>query len=114
LPLLVGKAKAIEMMFKGTQLTPEEAEKIGLVTAVFPGPELYEKSLDYAARLARQATAAIARIKRCVNIGLQEGFASGLAAEQQAFRDNIVSRDAREGVAAFLEGRQPVFDGNLK
>ncbi len=111
LPLVVGKARAIQMMFKGLQLTPEEAERIGLVNAVFPQAELYEKSLDYAARLARQATGAIARIKRCVNTGLREGFASGLATEQEAFRENIVSRDAREGVAAFLERRQPSFEG---
>jgi enoyl-CoA hydratase/carnithine racemase len=111
LPMVVGKARAIEMMFKGLQFTAEEAEKIGLVHAALPAAELHARSLDYAARLARQASAAIARIKHCVHVGLHEGFARGLAAEQQAFRDNIVSRDAREGVAAFLEGRQPTFTG---
>lgn len=112
LPQLVGKGKAIELMFKGLQLTPEEAEKIGLVTAVIPAEELYDRSLDYAARLARQATAAIARIKHCVAVGLRDGLASGLAAEREAFRQNITSSDAREGVAAFLAGRPPVFTGN--
>jgi enoyl-CoA hydratase/carnithine racemase len=111
LPLLVGKAKAIEMMFKGLQLTPEQAEKLGLVSAVFPQESLHEQSLDYATRLARQATAAIARIKHCVNVGLRDGLARGLAAERAAFRENIVSRDAREGVDAFLAGRKPVFEG---
>jgi enoyl-CoA hydratase len=111
LPLLVGKARAIEMMFKGLQLTPEEAEKAGLLNAVFPQESLYERSLDYATRLARQATAAIARIKNCVNIGLREGLERGFAAESQAFRENIASPDAREGVAAFVAGRKPVFKG---
>jgi enoyl-CoA hydratase/carnithine racemase len=111
LPLLVGKAKAVEMMFKGLQLTPREAERIGLVNEVFSQEELYAKSLDYTTRLARQATRAIARIKRCVNTGLKEGFAHGLAAEHEAFRENIVEPDAREGVAAFLEGRKAVFKG---
>ena len=111
LPLLLGKAKAVEMMFKGLQLTPEEAEKIGLVNAVFPAEELHAKSLDYAARLAQQATQAIARIKRCVNTGVREGFHRGLAAEQEVFRENIRGPDAREGVAAFLEGRKPIFNG---
>jgi enoyl-CoA hydratase/carnithine racemase len=99
------------MMFKGLQLTPEEAEKTGLLNAVFPQESLYERSLDYATRLARQATAAIARIKNCVNIGLREGLERGFAAESQAFRENIVSPDAREGVAAFVAGRKPVFKG---
>ncbi|MBW1787039.1 MAG: enoyl-CoA hydratase/isomerase family protein [Deltaproteobacteria bacterium] len=111
LPLLVGKAKAIEMMFKGLQLTPEEARKIGLVNQVFPSEELYEKSMDYAGRLARQATGAIAKIKECVRTGLNEGFEKGLAAERRAFKENIASADAKEGVAAFLEGRKPVFNG---
>ena len=108
---LVGKAKAIEMMFKGLQLTPAEAQAIGLVTDVYPQEELYARSLDYAARLSRQATAAIARIKRCVHTGLNEGLRSGLKAEIEAFKENIASPDAKEGVAAFLEGRKPRFKG---
>lgn len=111
LPLLVGKGKAIEMMLKGLQLSPEEAERIGLVNAVVPEPSLYGHSFDYAARLARQATGAIARIKRCVHIGFREGIARGFAAEREAFRENIGSRDAREGVDAFLSGRKPLFTG---
>jgi enoyl-CoA hydratase/carnithine racemase len=111
LPLLLGKARAIEIMFKGLQLTPEEAEKIGLVNAVFPKEELYARSLDYAVRLSRQATQAISQIKRCVNTGIREGFNQGLAAERQAFKENIKSPDTREGVTAFLEKRKPVFRG---
>lgn len=111
LPLLVGKAKALEMMFKGLQHTPEEAEEIGLVNAVYSKEDLYEKSLDYAVRLSRQATRAISRIKRCVNIGLREGFVHGLAEEIRAFEENIRESDAREGIQAFLEGRKPVFKG---
>lgn len=111
LPLLVGKARAVEMMFKGLQLTPEDAERIGLVNRVFPKEELYEKSFDYAVRLARQATRALARIKRCVNTGLREGIVRGLAMEIQAFEENIREPDAREGVKSFLEGRKPVFKG---
>lgn len=111
LPLTVGKTKAVEMMFKGLQLDPAEAKAIGLVNEVFPVEELYEKSLDYAARLARQATRAIGRIKACVNTGLREGIKAGLAAEMEACRANIVEADAKEGIAAFLEGRKPFFKG---
>jgi enoyl-CoA hydratase/carnithine racemase len=111
LPLVVGKGKALEMMFKGLQLTPEEAEKIGLVNAVYPKSELEERALDYAARLARQATGAIAKIKRCVNVGLYEGFERGIAEEQKAFEENITAPDVSEGVTAFLDGRKPEFQG---
>ena len=111
LPLLVGKGRALEMMFKGLQLTADEAEQIGLVNAVHPQAELDERVRDYAARLARQATGAIAGIKRCVNTGLREGFARGLAEERETVEENFASPDVREGVEAFLAGRKPDFRG---
>jgi enoyl-CoA hydratase/carnithine racemase len=111
LPLLVGKGKALEMMFKGLQLTADEAERIGLVNAVVPQAELDERVRDYAARLARQATGAIAAIKRCVNAGQREGFARGLAEERAAVAANFASPDVREGIEAFLAGRTPDFQG---
>ena len=111
LPLLVGKGKALEMMFKGLQLTPGEAERIGLVNAVFPQAELEERVQDYAVRLARQATGAIARIKGCVRTGFYEGTAKGLAEERRAVVENFESPDVREGIDAFLDGRKPRFRG---
>ncbi len=111
LPQMIGRARAIEMMYKGLQITPEEAKNIGLVNDIFPKEDLYEKSLDYAARLSRQATGAIARIKRCVNELYAEGFQAGLSMERQAFKENIRSHDAIEGVDAFLSNRKPEFKG---
>jgi len=111
LPLLVGKGRAIEMMFKGLQLTSEEAERIGLVNAVFPRAELEERVQDYAARLARQATGAIARIKACVRTGIYEGTEKGLAEERRSVLENFGSPDVREGLDAFLAGRKPLFRG---
>ena len=108
---LVGKGKALELMFKGLQLTPEDALQAGLVTALSPPEELYDHSLDYAARLARQATGAIAGIKSAVNVGLREGFARGMEEEARAFRQNIRSQDVKEGIEAFLDGRKPSFKG---
>ena len=78
---------------------------------VFSQADLYEKSLDYAKRLARQATGALAKIKSCVNTGMREGFEKGLAREMEAFRENIFTPDAKEGVDAFLSNRKPEFKG---
>ncbi|MBW2179359.1 MAG: enoyl-CoA hydratase/isomerase family protein [Deltaproteobacteria bacterium] len=113
LPLVVGKPKAIEMMYKGLQITPEEAKVIGLINDIFPQDKLFEMSFDYARRLARQATGAIAKIKKCVHIGLCEGFEKGLLAEQAAFKENIFTADAKEGVDAFLSNRKPEFTGEF-
>jgi enoyl-CoA hydratase/carnithine racemase len=111
LPTIVGKAKALEMMFKGLQITSDEALNIGLVNGVFPQEDLFEKSLDYARRLARQATGAIGRIKQCTLAGLRQGFKKGMAMERAAFKENIVTHDAKEGIDAFLSGRKPEFKG---
>jgi len=111
LPQLVGKAKALEMMIKGLQLEPKNALKTGLINDIFPQSEIFERSLDYAKRLARQATGAIARIKACVYEGYHGGIEKGLAKEIEVFGENIESHDAKEGVLAFLEGRKPNFIG---
>jgi enoyl-CoA hydratase/carnithine racemase len=111
LPLVVGKTKAVEMMFKGLMITPEEAKEIGLVNDVFAEGELYNKSFDYALRLSRQATGAIARIKKCMITGIREGFEAGLSMEFETFRANIISPDAKEGIDSFLSGRKPEFKG---
>jgi len=107
----VGRAKAIEMLIKGRIFNPEEAKHIGLVNDVFPQEELYEKSFDFARRLAKQATGAIARIKSCMSIGLRQGFEKGMAREIETFKENIFSPDAKEGIDAFLNNRKPVFKG---
>jgi len=111
LPLIAGRPKAIEMMYKGLQITPEEAKKASLVNDTFPKDELFDKSFDYARRLALQATGAIRRIKQCIRTGFYEGFEKGLAMEMTTFKDNIVSPDAKEGIDAFLSGRKPEFKG---
>ena len=61
--------------------------------------------------IARQATGAIARIKGCVNTGIYQGTAAGLAEERRAVAENFESPDVREGVEAFLAGRKPRFRG---
>jgi len=88
-----------------------EALQIGLVHAVSPSAELEGRPQGHAAGLARQATGAIARIKRCVNTGFHEGLARGLAEEHRAVGEDFDSPDAREDVAAFLTGRNPPFRG---
>ena len=108
---LVGKTKATEMMIKGLQIAPQEAKALGIINEVYAADELYAKSLDYAQRLALQATGAIDCIKQCIRAGLAGGSREGLAKELEVFKVNITREDAREGVDAFLGGRKPEFKG---
>ena len=111
LPQVVGKAKAIEMMYKGLQLKPEEAKEIGLVNDVYSKEDLQEKCFEYALELSQQATGAIGRIKTCIAAGINQGLDNGLAVEMKTFKENIFTDDAKEGINAFLERRQPEFKG---
>lgn len=111
LPMTAGKAKAIEMMFKGLQLTPDDAMEIGLVNKLTPEDEIFDYSFNFAKRLALQATHAIAMIKASLYTGLYKGFEKGIEREMEAFKENIFTPDAREGVDAFFQGRKPEFKG---
>ncbi len=108
---LVGKGKAVEMMYKGLQLMPAEALAAGLINRVVEEQNLFEESFDYCVRLARQATGAIASIKQCMNVGINRGVEAGMKMERKLFLENIFSDDAKEGVSAFLESRKPLFKG---
>jgi enoyl-CoA hydratase/carnithine racemase len=111
LPMVVGKTRAIEMMYKGLQIKPEEAREIDLINDIFPQSELYDRAFNYAKRLARQATGAIGAIKKSLLTGLYHGFNKGIEVEQRAFKENIHSPDVKEGIDAFLTGRKPEFKG---
>ncbi len=111
LPRLVGYQRAKEIIFSGRQVGAEEARDIGLADRVTPGDRLLETALTDAGRWAAGPTIAYGAAKRTLNRSLRLGLDEGLAAEAQAFRDCFRTRDAREGVAAFLEKREALFEG---
>ena len=115
---IVGKAKAIELMTLGALLSFEDAKGLGLVTHVWGEDDLKGKSfrdavLDYAAQFTppHRASKAVGLIKRAVQSGLEMGFSEGLALERELQQRLFESDDAREGIAANLEKRKPVFRG---
>jgi enoyl-CoA hydratase len=105
---LVGPGRATELIMKGLQLSPQEADEEGIVHFLVEPAELEERARDYAVRLARQAPVALRGIKRAIRAaGTPEGF----AVEREAFREVLASEDAERGVNAFLEGDRPSFSG---
>ncbi len=109
---LVGRARAAEMLMLGDRLSAREAEAIGLVNRV---GETDEETLEIAAglarRLAAQAPVAIRLIKKALNDGADGDLVRGLAVEREAMIEAYLSADADEGVAAFLEKREPKWEG---
>jgi enoyl-CoA hydratase len=108
---LIGKAKAIELLFEGNAVSADTAVEIGLVHKVFDRDELKGKTLEYAHRLSKQAPVAVALIKKCINEGVDADLKRGLEIEGDALISALQTEDAQEGILAYLEKRAFEFKG---
>lgn len=110
LPRLIGRARALEMMFSGVPIPAAKAEAWGLVNGVIEAEALERHVLDYARIVASRSRRTAARLKAAVTDGLDRDLESGLELERLAIVEVLRSDDYREGLAAFAERREPVFD----
>ena len=69
LPRSIGKSKAMEMVLTGNRISAEEAEKIGLVSAVFPAEKLVEEAIKTADKIANHSKIVVQLAKEAVNAG---------------------------------------------
>ena len=113
---LVGKAKAIELMVTGKQLSFDTAKEIGLVHEVWDASpaEWWEQVLAYARQFVppNKAAKAVGNIKRAVCSGIDVPFESALAIERELQQLLFQSEDAKEGIRSYVEKRAPVFKGS--
>lgn len=109
LPHLVGRGRAMELLITGRTIDAREALSCGLVEFIVPDNELLEKALEVAGQIAANSPSAVAATKRCVTVGLRDGFEAGLALERELRVETGSGPDAVEGKAAFLEKREPRF-----
>jgi enoyl-CoA hydratase/3-hydroxyacyl-CoA dehydrogenase len=108
---LVGKGRASELIFTGSQIGAEEAASIGLVNRAVPAHQLMIEARRLAARVAGQGPIAVGRAKTAINQALQSSLDAGLAFELEAVTLTFGSQDQKEGMTAFLERRRPEFKG---
>ncbi len=113
LPRLVGRSRAIEMMATGKTFSFEEAHALGLVNEIFESEGFSSKVLEYARQFCppHKASMAVGRIKRAVQSGLEMPFFEALSLERELQQQLFQSGDAAEGLAAYLEKRNPKFKG---
>ncbi len=105
LPRLVGLSKAMELILTGKAVTAAEAERIGLVSAVYPPDELMDRAMELAKAICANAPIAVVEAKRCIRQGMQTDLSTGLAFESEAFGVTCGTKDKVEGMSAFLEKR---------
>ncbi|MBL4628215.1 MAG: enoyl-CoA hydratase [Roseicyclus sp.] len=106
---LVGKSKAMDMHLTGRFMTAEEAERSGLVSRVVPNKKLMEEAMGAAAKIAEKSAIATMAAKEAVNRAEETGLSEGLLFERRLFHSLFATEDQSEGMAAFLEKREPQF-----
>ena len=106
---LVGKSKAMEMCLTGRLISAEEAERIGLVSRIVPAVELKPEAIKTAAKIAALSRPVVMMVKEAVSAAYETTLAEGLRLERSAFQSTFALEDRKEGMAAFVEKRNPIF-----
>ena len=112
LPRTVGLLRAKELALLGDIISAAEAERIGLVTRMVPRAELDTTVAELAGRLAAGPPLAMSMTKRLLDQSAQVTLAQALEAEAQAQTVNFGTKDTAEAMLAFVERREPRFEGH--
>ncbi|MCH6197039.1 enoyl-CoA hydratase [Corynebacterium mastitidis] len=105
----VGKAKAMEMCLTGRMMDAREAERSGLVARVVPDDTLLEEALETARVIASKSKVASTMVKEAVNTAFEANLSQGLLFERRLVHSVFASEDQKEGMAAFVDKREPEF-----
>ena len=106
----LGKAKAMEMCLTGRQMDAQEAERAGLVARVVPVESLLEETLKAAQAIAEKSLPSTMLIKESINRAFETSLSEGVRFERRVFHAVFATADQKEGMAAFVEKRKPVFN----
>jgi enoyl-CoA hydratase len=105
----VGKAKSMDMHLTGRFMDAAEAERACLVSRVVPATGLMDEVMKAAARIAEKSQLTAMVVKESVNRAQETSLREGLLFERRMFHAMFATEDQKEGMAAFLEKRQPQF-----
>ncbi|MCK9260889.1 MAG: enoyl-CoA hydratase-related protein, partial [Azoarcus sp.] len=112
LPRAVSKAKAMDMCLTARFMDADEAERAGLVSRVVPADKLLEEAFSAAETIASYSLPVVMMIKESVNRAFEGSLSEGLLFERRVFHASFALNDQKEGMAAFMAKRKPVFKHN--
>ena len=105
----VGKSKAMDMILTARMMDAAEAERANLVSRVFPADQLVAEAIKIAEKIASLSPVAVSMAKQAVNRAFETTLVEGVRYERALFLSLFGTPDQREGMAAFVEKRKPVF-----
>ena len=111
LPRVVGEARALELLLTDPLLSAADARAERIVAEVAPADRLMEVARERAQELAAKAPHYVRMSKLLVGQSLENTLADHLQVERHGIADSMATEDLREGVTAFLEGREATFTG---
>ena len=111
LPRIVGRTKALEMIFQGLTLDSQEAQRIGLINSVVTKNELMTTALKTAEDLASKGPIALRHAKEAIMKGMDMTLEQGLRLEADLYFLIHTTKDRTEGITAFRKKRDPRFEG---
>lgn len=108
---LIGKTKALEWLWTGERMSAKEAHALGIVNCVVAPELLLEETMRLARKLAAKPPLSLRLIKEAVNKAVDYPLYEGMQFERKNFYLLFATEDQKEGMAAFIEKREPRFQG---
>jgi len=105
----VGKSKAMEMCLTGRTMDAEEAERAGLVSRIVDDDKLIDEALKTAEVIAKKSRPVVYMVKESINRAYETTLREGVLFERRVFHSAFALEDKSEGMAAFVEKREPKF-----
>lgn len=108
----IGKSKAMLAVLTGDTMDAYEAERSGLVAKVVPAETLMQETFEIAKVIATRSPVAVKLAKEAVNMAFETVLKDGMDFERKNFQITFTTNDQKEGMKAFLEKREPKYEGN--
>jgi len=109
-PHMIGRNRALELLLTGDVVDAAEAKALGLINKVFPTQEFRQRADEFIGKLTWLSAPVLKLTKRAVDRALDSSLREGLASVEELYLGELMqTEDAREGLNAYLEKRQPVW-----